>query len=355
VTGRRALLVGAGYMGRIWGGTLAVHPDVRLAGWVDVRPGVAEEAAAGLACGPLHTGTDLDAAIAAVRPDFVVDVTSPEAHHEVTLRALDAGLPVLGEKPIAHRLDHAREMVAAAERAGRLYMVSQNRRYNPGLFAFRQVLLERASPPELLDCGFYRAPRLGGYREEMAHPVLMDMAIHHFDMARFLTGADPVAVWCEEHNPGWSWYRGPAYAAAVFEMTGGVRFAYRGAYCSDGRPTSWNGDWRAAGAGWTATWDGGADRAGVLAEATVELGTSADQANRAFDPQETAFEPEVARVPVPEVPVLPSITGSLAEFLDALETGRTPMCECHDNLKSLAMVLAAVESAATGRRVPVET
>jgi len=49
------------------------------------------------------------------------------------------------------------------------------------------------------------------------------------------------------------------------------------------------------------------------------------------------------------------IAGSLGEFLSALETGATPMGECHDNIKSLAMVHAALASSRTGRRMPIQT
>ena len=45
---------------------------------------------------------------------------------------------------------------------------------------------------------------------------------------------------------------------------------------------------------------------------------------------------------------------SRRRFLHALETGATPMGECHDNIKSLAMVFAAIESARTGRRVSIQ-
>jgi len=45
------------------------------------------------------------------------------------------------------------------------------------------------------------------------------------------------------------------------------------------------------------------------------------------------------------------LAGSLHDCLSSLETGATPMGECHDNIKSLAMVLGALESAASGRRV----
>ncbi len=45
------------------------------------------------------------------------------------------------------------------------------------------------------------------------------------------------------------------------------------------------------------------------------------------------------------------IAGSLRDFINALETGATPMGECHDNIKSLAMVFGAIESARTGQRI----
>jgi predicted dehydrogenase len=48
------------------------------------------------------------------------------------------------------------------------------------------------------------------------------------------------------------------------------------------------------------------------------------------------------------------IAASLRDFLGALRTGATPMGECHDNIKSLAMVFAAIESASSGRRVLIQ-
>jgi hypothetical protein len=48
------------------------------------------------------------------------------------------------------------------------------------------------------------------------------------------------------------------------------------------------------------------------------------------------------------------IAGSLADFVAALRSGVPPMNECHDNLKSFAMVMAALESSRRSMRVPVE-
>lgn len=332
----KAVIVGAGGMGRAWGKNLKDHPDVNVAGWVDLRPGAAAEAADALELSSVYAGDDLGKALAEVRPDFVVDVTIPEAHHNVTLEALAAGVPALGEKPMADSMEHARAMVAASERANKLYMVSQSRRYDGRIQAYRALIEKRVGPLGILNSDFYIGAHFGGFRDEMAHVLLLDMAIHTFDAARYISGADPVSVYCEEFNPQWSWYKGDACATALFEMTGGLRYAYRGAWCSEGRNTSWESDWRAVGPQGTATWDGAN---APVADSVIQTG--------AFFSEAEAHTADV------DPHVYGGIAGSLRDFLNALQTGATPMGECHDNIKSLAMVFAAIESADAGRRVTV--
>ena len=332
----KALLVGAGGMGQAWGKNLKEHPDVEVAAWVDIRPGAAQAAADTLELSGLHAGDDLGKALDDVRPDFVVDVTIPEAHRDVTLQSLAAGVPVLGEKPMADSMEHAREMVAASEKANKLYMVSQSRRYDARIHAYRKLIEQEIGALGILNSDFYIGAHFGGFRDEMASVLLLDMAIHTLDQARYVSGADPVSVYCEEFNPAWSWYKGAASATALFEMTGGLRYTYRGSWCSEGRNTSWECDWRAVGPKGTATWDGtGAPSADVVTK------------SGAFFSETEPRSVEVA----PDVPG--GIAGSLRDFLNALQTGATPMGECHDNIKSLAMVFAAIESSAEGKRVTV--
>lgn len=332
----KALLVGAGGMGRTWGNNLKDHPEVEVAGWVDIRPGAAAEAADSLELSGLHAGDDLGKALAETKPDFVVDVTIPEAHRDVTLQALAAGVPVLGEKPMADSMESARAMVAASEKAGKLYMVSQSRRYDARIHAYRKLIVEQIGEVGILNSDFYIGAHFGGFRDEMASVLLLDMAIHTLDAARYVSGADPVSVYCEEFNPSWSWYKGDASATALFEMTGGLRYTYRGSWCSEGKNTSWEADWRAVGQKGTALWDGtGAPSADVV--------TQSDGFIRGTEPRPM----EVAS----DVPS--GIAGSLRDFLNALQTGQTPMGECHDNIKSLAMVFAAIESSALGKRIAV--
>jgi predicted dehydrogenase len=336
MTTLNALLVGAGGMGRAWGKNLRDCDEVRLAGWIDLRPDAAAQAAEELGVAGVVTGSDLERALAEIQPDFVVDVTIPEAHHDVTLAALAAGVPVLGEKPMADSMERARAMVAASERAGKLYMVSQSRRYDARLHALRKLVAEQVGQLGILNSDFYIGAHFGGFRDQMPSPLLLDMAIHTLDAARYISAADPISVYCEEFNPPWSWYAGAASATALFEMSGGLRYTYRGSWCAEGRPTSWEAEWRAVGAKGSATWDG---HAAPVAEVVVGTG--------GFHSQVETRAGEVEEMPV-------GIAGSLRDFLHALKTGAMPMGECHDNIKSLAMVFAAIESAATGKRVTIQ-
>ncbi|MBX7135928.1 MAG: Gfo/Idh/MocA family oxidoreductase [Fimbriimonadaceae bacterium] len=330
---RRALLVGAGAMGRNWAQNLNAHPEVEIIGWCDIDLARAEQAIHELGLGALP-GDNAAKMVAEMLPDFVVDVTVPEAHASVTIAALDAGIPVLGEKPMAESMESARKMVAASEAGEALYMVSQSRRYHPGLRAFRELV--EGLGLGILNVDFYIGAHFGGFRDEMAYPLLLDMAIHTFDAARFVSGLDPVSVYAEAFNPEWSWYAGDACANAMFELTGGVRFNYRGSWCSEGVPTSWESEWRAVGTRGTAKWDGQHAPVGEW----VQPG---DGFIREVSLQTASVDDSIKQ----------HIEGSLAEFLHALDTGATPNGECHDNIKSLAMVFAAVESAQTGQRIAI--
>ena len=331
----KALLVGAGGMGQTWARNILDHAEVELDAWVDIRPGATKEAADKLGFSLPYGGEDVEAAIVDRKPSFVVDVTIPEAHHDVTLTALRYGIPVLGEKPMAASMEQARSMVAASERAGVLYMVSQSRRYDPGIQAFKG-LLNGLGSIGILNADFYIGAHFGGFRDDMPSPLILDMAIHTFDEARYLTGKAPVAVYAEEFNPSWSWYQGDACAQALFEMEDGLRFNYRGSWCAEGAHTSWDGDWRAVGERGTAIWD---HNQTPYSDIVSKSG---------------GFHSETVRTTGDVKNIRAGIAGSLDEFVHALRTGATPNGECHDNIKSLAMVFAVLESSRSGRRVRID-
>ena len=322
----KVLLVGAGAMGRAWLGAVEASPLVELCGIVDLDLEAARASAASIGKPDLPVGRGTAQLASDVGAQAVINVTVPAAHHPVSTEALFAGLPVLGEKPVASTVAQGLSLVAAAELTGQLFMVSQSRRYNRQLFEAKR-LSGSLGAVGIVSAEFFKAPHFGGFRDAMDHPLLLDMAIHQFDMARFLLDADPVSVFCEEYNPSWSWYRGDAGATAVFDMTGGERFVFNGSWCSPGQETSWNASWRISGEHGTVLWDG--DN-----EPVSSVPVSGDAASSEDPGQE--------------------IAGSLRDFVSAVRTGSTPMGQVHQNIMSLAMVEAAILSAANGTRVSVD-
>lgn len=329
----KAILVGAGGMGKTWARNLVANPETEIAAWVDVFPGQVEAACneVGIQVPAFTTLTD---ALKSVQADFVVDVSIPEAHEAVTIEALEAGLPVLGEKPMSVSMESARRMVAAAERTNKLYMVSQSRRYDGRQEAFRNAV-QQIGELGILNVDFYIGAHFGGFRDLMPHVLILDMAIHTLDQARYISGLDAVSVFADEFNPKWSWYQVGSSINCLFEMSNGCRFNYRGSWCSEGLHTSWEGEWRAVGTHGTAKWDGH-DR--------IEVAVVSGQ---------EGFHRPTEYQAVPPMEKLGGIAGSLDEFLWALRTGNTPNGECHDNIKSLAMVFAAIESAKANQKVQV--
>lgn len=334
----RGMIVGVGSMGTAWVKAIAGCEQVDLVGIVDLIPERAEKAKEEFKIKNAVVSTDAVKAMSDLKPDFVLDVTQPEVHHDITLEALKRGIPVIGEKPLAETMEKARAVVRASEQANTLYKVSQNRRYDPYIIAYRNLIEEQLGTLGILHSDFFIGAHIGGWREQMTSPLVFDMAIHTFDAARYIAQRNAVSVYCEEYNPSWSWFDGDACANALFEMEGGLRYTYCGSWVSDGRHTTWEADWRAVGEKGSATWD---ENNALLADVVTKLESYLA----------TTESKETKPVEMPHR----GIAASLRDFLHALETGATPESECHDNIHSLAMVFAAMESSRTGQRVKVET
>lgn len=331
----RCVVVGAGGISNAWFPPLKTE-GVEVVAVVDVRP---EAAQAQIEKYELDcpAETDLRTTLRRFRPDFVVDLTIPEAHCQVTCTALRAGCHVIGEKPMAATLAEARRMLKTAEESGKLYMVSQSRRWDARHERVRRTLAGgEIGALTTINCDFYLAAHFGGFRDLMDSPLILDMAIHHFDLARCLSGADPEAVYAHEFNPSGSWYDGDASASCIFEMSGGVVFTYRGSWCSEGFHTSWHGDWRIVGE-----------------KGTILYHHDQPPAAQTVSGSE-GFHRPLADVEVPVEDIgAQGMHGALREMLRYLHTGEMPQTECHDNIRSLAMVFAAMESSRGRERVPV--
>ncbi|MCM2292322.1 Gfo/Idh/MocA family oxidoreductase [Allorhizobium sp. BGMRC 0089] len=339
-----AVLCGCGAMARGWLKALNEDPDlkrdIRIAGLVDLDPGAAAALADEFGLQDAALGTDLAAMLTKTRPDILFDVVVPAARASVVETAFAHGCHVLSEKPLAVSLDEARHLVQRAKATKRLHAVVQNRRFIAGTRRLRRAV-EDGLIGELtaIHCDFFIGPHFGGFRETMQHVLLLDMAIHTLDAARFVSDRKALSVYCVETNPAGSWYADGASANAIFALTGDVVLTYRGSWCAKGRRTSWESAWRLVGSQGMITWDG-EDTFEVTVEGTEEgllPGFTSLDMPPAADENETLGHRSVLR-----------------DFVKALQDGHEPETVSHDNIDSLAMVFAAIESARSGLPVAIK-
>lgn len=339
----RAVLCGCGAMAKGWLKALTesdfLRGKVEVVGLVDLDQTTAQALAAEFKLHDIIIGTDLPAVLRESRADLLFDVVVPAARRAVVAAGLAHGCHVLSEKPMAATLDEARELRRLAADASRVHAIVQNRRFIDGVRRIRR-LIQSGSLGELtaLHCDFFLGPHFGGFREQMDNVLLLDMAIHTFDAARFMSGKDPLAVYCHEYNPQGSWYRHGAAANAIFEFSDNVAFTYRGSWCAQGANTSWESAWRITGSKGTLIWDGG-----ERFEANVVSGRE-------------GFLRAVEPITVPEAEDRADTHGHasvIERFICAIDTGTVPETDGSDNIKSLAMVFGAIDSARDGKRVTI--
>jgi len=317
--------------------TPELRDTLRIVGLVDLNNNVAQALAAEFDLGDVVIGTDLQKILEATKAEIVFDVVIPAARHAVVTTALAHGCHVLSEKPMAKSMEEAADLLRVAADAQKIHSVVQNRRFIAGVRRMRR-LVESGAIGDItaIHCDFFIGPHFGGFREKMDNALLLDMAIHTFDAARYVSGKTPLSVYCLETNPAGSWYAHGASANAVFRFSDDVVFTYRGSWCAEGERTSWESAWRIVGTNGMLTWDGeDAFKAAVAG--------SEDGLLRGFAPVD---------VPPPSRDEETHGHASvIADFLDAIRTGRAPETAGEDNIRSLAMVFGAIESARLGRSV----
>ncbi|KRA99802.1 oxidoreductase [Devosia sp. Root685] len=330
--------MGAGWLKAVAQPDLAQR--LSIVALVDANIEAAAALRASLGSPDLPIYADLDAALAGTPADMLFDVAVPMARKNIVTNALAAGCHVLTEKPMADTLENAEALLDISNRSGLVHAVTQNRRFKTSIRRIRKVLAKgMIGRVSALHCDFFIGAHFGGFRDEMEHVLLLDMAIHTFDAARYMSGRNATAVYCQETNPAGSWYRHGAVANAIFEFEDDITFTYRGSWAAEGANTSWEAGWRIVGSKGTLLWDG---------EDTVTA--------HVVDGDEGFFRPlrEVAIPAWDDDRVTREHESVIADFLDAVETGRSPESAASDNIKSLAMVFGAIESARTRQRVTIE-
>jgi predicted dehydrogenase len=328
----RWILLGAGFYARKWLEAIQAREDCEVVGIASRTAARAEE-----------LKRDFDLAGAAIYPGWetvalrgAADgalIALPQLFHpQATIRALQAGLHVLVEKPLSVDMAGARAVYEEARRHPNLtVMVDQNYRWRPHIQAFRrgtrEGLIGRIGHV-MFECRQQiRRKTTDAWREKMPEPFLLDFAIHHFDLIRYLTGDEATRVVGMSLRPSWSWFDGNAAAAAILTLRGGALVDFGGTMVSLGLETPQEGLITVIGEKGTLHLDG---------QSHVVLHGQGDPRALPQDP-----------VPGGELGY------ALTEFLAAIREHRQPESHVAEHIRSLALPLAVAESSRRGGPVEI--
>jgi myo-inositol 2-dehydrogenase/D-chiro-inositol 1-dehydrogenase len=185
-------VLGAGRIGKIHAGNVALNRNAKLVAVADPFGSAAKDLAGQFGC---EASLDPLAVIERDDVDAVVVGTPTHTHVPLTLHAVRKGKAVLCEKPIDLDLAKVDAAVGEIERLGGRVMIAFNRRFDPSaqklrrsidageIGEVRQVIIT-SRDPELPPRDYIR--HSGG--------IFRDMVIHDFDMARWLLGEEPTEV-----------------------------------------------------------------------------------------------------------------------------------------------------------------
>lgn len=187
----RVGLVGAGGIGRTHLASYDRVREARIVAVTDINEEIARAAAQQVGADAFRSVEEM---LDRCELDAVDICTPPVAHLDAALPAIERGLHVLCEKPLAHHPDAARKMVQAAESKGVKLMTAFCHRFHPPIMALKRLI----DAGELGEVVMFRNRFAGPFKgveerwfsdkEVAGGGVLMDTSVHSIDLFRFLVG-----------------------------------------------------------------------------------------------------------------------------------------------------------------------
>lgn len=324
---KSCLMIGAGGMAGGWINRFVqgFSDRIKIVGLVDVREDVLNRQGQALGLGKERLFTDYRDAMDKVKADFCGISTPPQFHSPQAVLAMEKGMPVISEKPIADTLEAAKAMVKASQKTGLPCAIIQNYRYAPnkqelvrirdeGRLGRLQHILGRYA------CDYRKYGTWGGWRHDMNFGLLFEGSVHHFDMLRFLAGSDCETLAGFGWNPAWSSFKHYSSGMYIMRMNSGVHTFYEGNSTASGITNCWHSEY------YRAEFEGG----------TVEIAAGAE-----MKIHKAGQETQVYQAPGIK---LNGHDHLFDEFLSWLDGGNPSVTQIKDNIKSFTMVIAAMET-----------
>lgn len=344
----KVIQVGCGGFGRSWCERfLPVNVKdglIEVVAAVDKSTEALKNAQQFLGLPPERCYTDIRKAMDENQADFCTVVVPPAFHENVVDEALAHGLHILSEKPIADTLEGSVRIAAKIKKSGKKMAVTMSHRFDQDKATLRDHL--RSGRYGALDyilcrftCDCRKFGSWGKFRHEIKDTLLVEGAVHHLDIIADFAGAKCDTIYAEAWNPRWGEYAGDSQALVTMRFENGTRAFYEGAKTN------------AVGLnGWTQEYFRTECEQATLVLDRRELrrfqydtgGTWRSHRENEGEVMQLRSQPKWANAWLIE------------KFVKWLQGGEPMETNVEDNLQSVALVFAAVQSSRTGQPVKVQ-
>ncbi|MGQ9631639.1 MAG: Gfo/Idh/MocA family protein [bacterium] len=344
----KMIQVGTGGFGRAWCERF-LPPNIKdglieVVAAVDIDPDALKSARESLGLRADRCYTDIQRAFDENRADFCTIVVPPAFHEGVVDAALSHDMHILSEKPIADTLAASIRIAEKVRRAGKKMGVTMSHRFDQDKTTLREEL--RSGCYGALDyivcrftCDCRKFASWGKFRHEIPDPLMVEGAVHHLDILADLAGAKCDTIYAQTWNPQWGEFAGDSQGLVNMCFENGVRAFYEGAKTNAVGLNCWTNEYIRA----------------ECERATLILNRR-ELERFLHDPSKqgvSAREGQGERVPLLGRPKW-SNAWLIEKFVRWLDGGEPMETNVEDNLQSVALVFAAIESSRTGQPVKVQ-
>jgi UDP-N-acetylglucosamine 3-dehydrogenase len=322
-------LIGLGTMGRNHLRVISNHPETVLAGVSDVSP---EALAAAVEQTGAQGFVDPLEMIATAELDALVIASPTTSHPAQALTAIERGLPVLVEKPLAATVEDGLAIVAAAREHGVRVQVGHVERYNPAVLEMGRLLREGW----LSNIYAITSRRAGPFPARIRDVgVTVDLGTHDVDMLCWIAGERPTRVYAETSQ---------RIHATHEDLTFGLM------HFPSGATGFLDVDWLtpAKRRSLVAVGEEGMFELDYLTQKLTFTRSNVEQP-QIIGGYATTFTGDVAEIPVDSVEPLRS---QLDEFVRVVRSGERPYVDAEDGLWAVALANALLTAAS--ERHPVD-
>jgi predicted dehydrogenase len=344
----KMIQVGTGGHGATWCSTF-LPPNVKdglleVVAAVDINPDALKNAQKFLGLRSDRCYTDMARAFEENVADFCTVVVPPAFHEGVVDAALAHDMHILSEKPIADTLVASVRIANKVRRADKKMGVTMSHRFDQDKTTLRQELLSgRYGPIDYLVCRFTcdcrKFASWGKFRHEIPDTLLIEGAVHHLDILSDLAGAKCDNIYAQTWNPAWGEFAGDSQALVMMRFENGSRAFYEGAKTNSVGLNGWAQEYIRA----------ECERATLVLNRRELERFEYDPSGQWADKREGQGE----GIPLLQQPKWAN-TWLIEKFIRWLDGGERMETNVEDNLQSVAMVFAGIESSRTGQAVKVQ-